>query len=420
MKDKVLVFIPYTTRDDVNYRLLEMSGLLESLGLDAEYVGFKINLVRPGTFFNEERIDELKDMLERFKEKETNITALILDVNLSGAQVSKLKEIFNMDVIDKTVLILKIFESRATTKEAKLQVEIATLQYQAAQLVHKDADYDQVSSGSGKNKGSGEKEKELEKRRIKAKIYRKKKELEEIKNARKTGRILRKSNGIPTIAIVGYTNAGKSTLINLLLKHSHSKQSKEVYAENRLFATLETSTRLIDFYNYPSFLLTDTVGFLKDLPHFLISAFRSTLEEIKEADLLIEVVDVSSPFFKSNMETTETILKDLGADSIQKIVFLNKYDLCKNGVSYLAKKNEIFTSLTDEDSNCHEIIEFIMKWLTKTWKQNKFFIPYEENINEFKKCAYVIKEEIKENGILYTAKISPIYFDYYSKFILKN
>lgn len=412
------MFIPFVSSNDINYRLLEMSGLLDSLGLEAEFIGFKINVIRPGTYFNEERIQELQEIIETLKGKNINITSLILDVNLTGSQVSKLEEIFKIQIIDKTVLILKIFESRARTKEAKLQVEIATLQYAAAQLVHKDADYDQVSAGGGKNKGSGEKEKELEKRRIKSKIYRKKKELEEIKNARKTGRNLRKSKGIPVVAIVGYTNAGKSTLINLLLKHSHSKEAKAVYAENRLFATLETSTRLIDFYNYPSFLLTDTVGFLKDLPHFLISAFRSTLEEIKEADLLIEVVDASSPYYESNMETTAEILKDLGADNIEKIVFLNKFDLCKNGVSRLPKKNEILTSLVDNDSNYVEIIEFIMKWLTKSWKQYRFFIPYEENINEFKKCAYVLKEEIKENGILYTAKISPIYFDYYSKFIL--
>lgn len=419
MENKVLVFIPFIDKDDMNYRLLEMSGLLDSLLWDREFIGFKINVIRHGTYFNEDRINEIQSMIKELYERDINITSLVLDVNLSGTQVSKLEEIFNIPVIDKTNLILRIFKSRAKSKEAKLQVEIATLQYQAAQLVHTDADYSQVTSGSGKNKGSGEKEKELEKRRIKNRIHQKRKELQEIKIARKTGRNLRKSNQIPTIAIVGYTNAGKSTLINLLLKHSKSKQAKEVYAEDRLFATLETSTRLIDFYNYPSFLLTDTVGFLKDLPHFLISAFRSTLEEIKEADLLIEVVDISSPFYKENIETTDDILKQLGADNVNKIVFLNKHDLCFDGVDYLPKKNEIFTSFVDDEYSYLEIIDFIMNNLTIKWNTYDFLIPFEEVV-KFRKCSYVLKEEIKENGILYTARINPINFDYYSKYLFSD
>lgn len=419
MVNKALVWIPFIDKADMNYRLLEMAGLLDSLSLDAEFFSFKINVIRHATYFNEDRIEEIKNFISEYRQKDIEITSLILDVNLSGAQVSNLKEILNIEIIDKTKLILMIFKSRATTKEAKLQVDIATLQYQSAQLVHKEADYAQVTSGSGKNKGSGEKEKELEKRRIKNKIHQKKKELEEIKLARKTGRTLRKSNQIPVVALVGYTNAGKSSLINLLLNKTKQKSEKRVYSEDRLFATLETSTRKINFHNYPSFILTDTVGFLKDLPHFLISAFRSTLEEIKEADLLVEVVDISSPFYKENMETTEETLSKLGVEGIDKIVLLNKYDLCLEGSGYLPKKNEIFTSFLEEDNNYEEIVRFILMQLTNKWKEYKFLIPFEED-NKFRKAAFVLKEEIKEIGTLCTARINPIYFDYYSKYIIAD
>lgn len=415
--NKVLLFLPKSNRKDFLFRYEEMNDLLHSLNLDYELLDTNIRTINPSTYFSKQKIEQIKETIIKGKLENINFTALVLDVNLSGTQVANLKDELEIEIIDKTMLILSIFESHAYSYEAKLQVEIAKLQYKATQLVHTDADYAQVTSGSGKNKGSGEKEKELEKRRIRRAIFVKKQELEQIKKARKTARIKRKSHAIPVIAIVGYTNAGKSSLINLLLKYSKTNKEKYVLAENRLFATLETSTRLIDVYNYPSFLITDTVGFLKDLPHFLISAFKSTLEEIKEADLLIEVVDISSSDFNKKMKTTSDLLSELGCDKIKKLTFYNKSDISLNSFSRLLRKDELFTTCVGEEANPEDIISFICDWISKKWKKHTFFFPYGENYFEFYKHAYILKTIEKENGLEFIARIDPIYFDKYSIYL---
>ncbi len=180
----------------------------------------------------------------------------------------------------------------------------------------------------------------------------KKEELKKIKARRSNSRAKRSNSSLPRVSIVGYTNAGKSTLMNLLLKASKNSRNKEVLSQDKLFATLETSTRLIEVFHYPDFLLTDTVGFIQSLPTFLVDAFRSTLEEIKESDLLIQVVDISSPFFESMINTTNDIIKELGANNIPMIYFYNKFDKLKDvPVSFISmvEDDDLLTSFKNED-----------------------------------------------------------------------
>lgn len=415
---RALVLFEKQIERELNYRIHEMRGLLSSLHIEDEILVVRIDNISKSSYIGKGSIENIRQYIEYEDAGDKPFDFIITDFNLTGMQKENLEEAFNKTIYDRNMVILKVFESRARTKESKLQVEIAKLQYQASQLVNKDANYSQVTSGSGHNKGSGEKEKELSKRRIYEGIHRKKKELEEIKKSRKTARNLRKNNEIPTIAIVGYTNAGKSTLVNYFLEKTKSSSDKLLYSEDIVFATLETSTRLINMYGYPSFLLTDTVGFMRDLPHFLIKAFRSTLEEIKEADLIVHVVDISDEDYLERIEITNDVLKTLGADSIQKIMLYNKSDLIDNNYPFLPKKDEMFISLMDKEQDMSSILQFILKWACSGWKKHKFVIPYEENYASFMFRNLVINQIEKEDGIHCTALVCPKYFDYYSKYLI--
>ena len=371
---------------------------MESLSLAA---GFKmdaslsqnIKRIDKSYYFGKGKMDELVANI-LFKEEDMPI---ILNVSLSSTQKRNIEEITNHPVIDRTELIFIIFKKGARTTEAKLQVEIAELKYLSSQLVNEEANYAQVTSGSGHNKGSGEKQKELSRREIFNAIKQKEKQLEAIKKARKTGRNKRNQSPLPLISVVGYTNAGKSTLINGLLSFSKKKPSKDVLAKDQLFATLETSARLIDVYNYPSFIITDTVGFISNLPHFLVSAFRSTLEEIKESDFIIEVVDVSSSYFLAEMAITESVLNDLGAKDIPRIYIYNKIDkLVLDDVELSG--NEIFTSLNNPDE-IPSVFSFILDNITSTWVRKTIVFPHEFDFREFSKDNYVVSKIQKKEGI---------------------
>lgn len=417
MISKALVLFEKNKEKEITYRINEMRGLLSSLNIEFESKVVRVDSISKSTYVGSGTVENLKEYIYFVSKSEKAFDFLITDFNLTGIQKDNLEEELDIEVIDKTMVILKVFESRARTKESKLQVEIAKLQYQATQLVHKDANYSQVTSGSGHNKGSGEKEKELDKRRIYHSIHKKKIELEQIKNSRKTGRKLRKNNEIPVVAVVGYTNAGKSTLINYFLENSKSSDDKLLYSEDIVFATLETSTRLINIYGYPSFLLTDTVGFMRDLPHFLINAFRSTLEEIIEADLIVQVVDISDEDYKERMEITNTILDRLQVQNIDKVILYNKCDLIDNNYPFIPDKNEMFASLKDEETDMNSIIRFILQKACKNWIKHKIILPYEEDISTFMFRNLVLERREKEDGVHITALMSPKYFNYYSRFI---
>ena len=397
-------------KDEELYLINEFKSLLHEAGFSSRHM-FIQNLkeVDPKTFFGKGKIDEISAFCRDFNENCEDfekISYIACNFDLTPLQKKNIEKFTGLDVIDRTNVILNIFEKNAKTKEAKLQVEIAKLNYLKNQLINETASYSQVTSGSGAhNKGEGEKKIELNRRVIKRTILVKSRELEAIKLSRRNSRNKRKNSPIFKIGIVGYTNVGKSTLVNSLLNYCKRDGNKAVLSRDSLFATLETSTRLIDGFRYPSFLVTDTVGFCSDLPTCLIDAFRSTLEEIVESDLLIHVVDISSPFRQLQIDTTNEVLKEIGVKDIPLIYFYNKYDLLMNPMQTLPKENELYISLKD-NSDMDQILDFIYKTLFNSQTKEVLF-PYEQNFNEFLNDNYVLKYEEKENGYQCSVRFNP-------------
>lgn len=324
--------------------------------------------------------------------------------DLTGTQRANLKKMLGVEVIDRTFVILKIFENNAHTKEAKLQVDIASLTWSKNHLVNAEGAFSQVTSGGLHNKGSGEKQIVLDRRHINNLITAKKKELVRIQLARKNSRTKRNNSGIYKIAIVGYTNAGKSALMNNFITLAGG--DKTVVSKNELFVTVETSTREFFKYGYMKLILTDTVGFVRNLPTTLVEAFKSTLEEITEADLLVHVVDFSDPDYKDYINTTNQVLKEIGVESIPTIYLFNKYDLVKEPTRQLLKEDSMYTSLISSE-DMEDIYRFICGAISKDWKEYKIEFPYEQDYGQFAADNYVITSIKNKNGYQCTVRINP-------------
>jgi GTPase len=275
--------------------------------------------IDPAWYIGRGKAEEIARMAE-----ENEADLVIFDQELSPAQLRNLEELIPCKVIDRTQLILDIFAQRARTKEGKIQVELAQLKYLLPRLAGKGKAMSRLGGGIG-TRGPGEKKLETDRRHIRRQISVLTKQLAEIKKHRKLHQERRKKNGIPQVALVGYTNAGKSTLLNQLT-------GAGVLSENRLFATLDPTSRQLVLPSGKEVILTDTVGFIRQLPHHLIAAFRSTLEQVKEADLLLHVVDASHPEAMEQVEAVEQVLADLNAADIPVLMVWNKADRLERGL----------------------------------------------------------------------------------------
>ncbi len=310
----LLVSVTTASRRRAQASLRELAQLAESAGLD----------VVDTVLQQRERVDprlvlgqgKLKDLAIAAMQK--NIALLVFDQELNSSQIRSLTDRIELKVIDRTQLILDIFAQRARTREGKLQVELAQLNYLLPRLVAKNTAMSRLTGGIG-GRGPGETKLEINRRRVRERIARLEHSLRQVQKQRKQQRARRSKRRLPVISIIGYTNAGKSTLLNAL---THS----DVQAENRLFATLDPSSRRLRFPQDLEVIITDTVGFIRDLPRELMAAFRATLEELENADLLLHVIDISNPQYEAHVRAVERILADLGLENIKTIRVLNKQD----------------------------------------------------------------------------------------------
>lgn len=393
----------------------EMKNLLSSLQLHVTHSFFQeLKEIHKTTYIGSGKLQEIAAFLQN-----EPASALVCNFDLTPLQFRTLTDVLHLPVFDRTGIILEIFSRNARTKEAQLQIEIARMEYEKSRLVRTHASYEQISSGSGvRSRGSGEKQIDLDRRRYRLLLTQKTKELETLVRQRKTMREKRNLHGLPRLSIVGYTNAGKSTLMNALMKESGKQSHKLVLEEDRLFATLETSTRLIEIDGYPSFLITDTVGFIDDLPTMLVKAFRSTLEEITESDLLVQVVDVSDPDYLREIEVTEQTLKAIGVGEIPMVYLYNKFDRIDT-IPLSVDDRSLFTSL--KDHRClKDILELCFSQLCFSWIFADLFLPFECNLYEFKKASYIVRMQEEETGYRIQAYLTPQSFAKYRRYQIES
>lgn len=396
----------------------EMVSLVKACNMEA--VGrIAQNMESPNaaTYIGAGKVQEVREMVRTL---EADI--VIFDNGLSPIQLRNLSRELNCPIMDRTTLILEIFSARARTREAGLQVEVARLQYMLPRLVglHDALSRQGGASGAMSNKGAGEKKLELDRRRLEQRLTSMRRELDEIVGERKTQRKKRTASGIPRVALVGYTNAGKSTIMNAMLSAYVGNEEKKVYEEDMLFATLDTTVRRITPPEQNAFLLSDTVGFISNLPHNLVKAFRSTLEEVREADLLIQVIDYSDENYREQIQVTEDTLKELGAADIPMIYVYNKADLCGMGEFATVQGSDKLYMSARSRNGIDTLLTLITGKLSKGYKDCAFIIPYQRGdiVSYLNDHAVVHKTEYREDGVYVETNVSRIDAARYEEFLV--
>ena len=397
-----------TTESDARFerRMEELAMLSKSCGIDALLtMTQRAETPTRATYIGSGKVRELKAVIE-----EMDAELAVFDDTLSPMQFRNLQKELGVPVIDRTALILRIFSDQARTREARLQVEHANLQYIMPRLAGMWTHFGRQggSSGSMSNRGVGETQLELDRRHIERRMAELEKELKKIDKERTAQRSKRLSSPLPKVSLVGYTNAGKSTMMNKLLDLSNKVEEKKVLEKDALFATLDTTVRKIDIKGNKPFLLSDTVGFIDELPHSLVKAFRSTLEEVEFAALLIQVIDVSDPDSKVCMEVTAKTLKEIGAGSIPMLIVFNKTDKADN-IPFpvpVRRGNEIYMSAKSTEG-LELLIEAIDEMLKEGREEKSFVLPYDKakEVERLRASGDLISADYREDGIYVTATI---------------
>lgn len=393
---------------DFDYTMQELANLAEACDMEVKDTVIQ-KLERPvsASYVGRGKAEEIKT-----QGKIHDARILIVNDELTPMQIRNLGDLTDMKIIDRTALILEIFASRARSKEARLQVQIAQLRISLPRL-HTDNDkvkLDQQTGGGGgsfNSRGGGETKLEKDRRVIGKRISILKKELKDIEEKQSVTRKQRDASGLRSVALVGYTNAGKSTTMNGLLRACGKDDDKRVFEKDMLFATLDTSVRRLHFKDNKDFLISDTVGFVSHLPHQLVQAFKSTLSEAAKADLLVQVIDVSDPNYRDMIKTTEETLKEIGVENIPMIYAFNKADLTEapypeilgNQITYSAK----------DPASIEKIVELIKENIFKDDRIVTFKIPFSEGryLDELNVRGTVLETTYEEDGTVVSANVSP-------------
>lgn len=392
----ILVGVSEQEGDDAEDSLVELAELVRTAG--AQVAGTLIQkreLIHPGTYVGTGKVAEIAELIEQ-----TGATGIVCDDELSPAQLKNLEDQLQTKVMDRTLIILDIFADRATTSEGKIQVELAQLKYRMSRLTGLGRSMSRLGGGIG-TRGPGEKKLEIDRRLIKDRIAQLNRELKEVQKHRDVARAQRTKNQIPVVAIVGYTNAGKSTLLNHLTDAG-------VLEEDKLFATLDPTTRFLELSGRQQVLLTDTVGFIRKLPHHLIEAFKSTLEEAKYADAIFHVVDASNPQRDKQMHIVYETLDQLGVKDKTVVTLFNKQDL-RTDDEPMHDFRADYTLAVSAAKN--EGLEELKELLSEILREDKIYIerviPYADAgmIQMIRKQGELISEEYEADGIAVKAYV---------------
>lgn len=386
----ILAGVSSSEGDDTEDSLLELAELVKTAG--AEVVGTAIqnrDSIHPGTYVGTGKLQEIRQMIVEF-----GATGIVCDDELSPAQIRNMEDALDTKVMDRTLIILDIFAARASTSEGKIQVELAQLKYRLSRLVGLGISLSRLGGGIG-TRGPGEKKLEMDRRLIKTRIAQLNRELAEVRKHREVTRGQRSRNQTKVAAIVGYTNAGKSTLLNHLT-------DADVLEEDKLFATLDPTTRNLKLDSGQEILLTDTVGFIRKLPHHLVEAFKSTLEEAKYADMIIHVVDASNPQKEKQMHIVYETLEMLGVKDKKIVTLFNKLDKVEEQeILHDFKADKILRISAKTGEGLDEFKAILEELLREDKKLLEGIFPYEQGgqLTVIRKYGELLEEDYRDNGI---------------------
>lgn len=402
---------------DINESMEELKELAKAAG--AEVVGDLIQNrpARDAAFYiGKGKVEEIKAYCDSL-----DATVVVFNDELSGAQIRNIEELVQRKVIDRTTLILDIFAQRALSKEGKLQVELAQLKYRLPRLYGMGGEMSRTGAGIG-TRGPGEQKLEVDKRHILNKTADIRRELREVKKNRETQRAQRLKSNIPIVALVGYTNAGKSTLLNELIKtHKDYSEEKEVLSKDMLFATLDVTLRKALLPNKKEFLVVDTVGFVSKLPHDLVEAFKATLEEVHYADLIVHVVDATNDSFEIQENTTKKVLKELDADNKPTIMAYNKIDKLDLDIYPKNQENVVYIS-AKQGINMDKLMDMIQDALMENTHKVELLLPYDKGdiFSRLKNKYNIEKFEYVENGIELTVSLDEEDYNIYKDYVINE
>lgn len=396
-------FEHHQTEDQTQNSLTELRELLRTLGITAGDEHFQNKQkIDPATMLGKGKLEEIA-----LAAKEEGSEYLVFDFELTASQMRNIKKITKLEILDRCIIILEIFAQHARTNEAKIQIEISRLQYMLPRLQTMWTHFSKQKGGIGQ-KGEGEQQLELDRRIIRERIARYKKQLIDIEKSREQQR-KRRQNQAVTAALIGYTNAGKSSLMNKLCKVN-------VLSEDKLFATLDSTFRTLNPDTKPPMLLIDTVGFIQNLPSTLVQGFKTTLESALEADLLVIVCDISDPNYKNHLKVTQDVIEEIGIQDKEQIVVFNKKDKIDNAfLPKIAMRNlqASFLISSLEPKDISDLREYIINYFLSKQDFFDLFIPYRDGQaqSQLRANANIIKEISHESGVFYRIKIPSFIFD---------